>query len=97
MREILGYILAIVAVLIAIGGVWAAHYYSPRRKYARMRARERRAARERTRMAEPAGYREEGASSREANADADLRPSCAEVPGRVQADRANADAAGELV
>ena len=62
MREVLGYILAIVAVLIAIGGVWAAHYYSPRRKYARMRARERRAAHERAKTAERASHRDEDTS-----------------------------------
>jgi hypothetical protein len=86
MREILGFILAIVALLIATGGVWAASYYSPRRKYSRMRARERRAVRERTSMAEMAGHRDESNSPIEANADTRLQSSCAEAREQVNAE-----------
>jgi hypothetical protein len=97
MRDVLGYILAIFAVLIAIGGVWAAHYYSPRRKYSRMRARERRTARDRTSIAELAGPRDEIRSPIETNVDADSKPTCTEAHGRMQVEGANVDAGGELL
>ena len=45
LREIVGYLLALIAVLSAVGGVWAARHYSPGRRYRRMRARERAEAR----------------------------------------------------
>ena len=55
LRELLGYLLAAIAVLIVALGIWAARYHSPARKYARMIAKERRAARERKRRAEGDG------------------------------------------
>ena len=47
LRELLGIVLAIFAFLIAAGGLWAARHFSAGRKYARMRAGEKRAQRAR--------------------------------------------------
>jgi len=55
LRELLGYLMAALAVLIVAGGIWAARYHSPARKYARRIAKERRAARERKRRVEDDG------------------------------------------
>jgi hypothetical protein len=49
LHEIAGYGFAILAIVLAAGGVWAARYYSPMRSYGRMRKRERKALRERER------------------------------------------------
>ena len=44
-RELVGYALIVIAIGLAVGGLWAAVYYSPARRYQRIRAQERRAAR----------------------------------------------------
>lgn len=53
LHEIAGYAFAILAIVLAVGGVLAARYYSPMRSYGRMRKRERKALRERERERPP--------------------------------------------
>ena len=49
-RHLVGYALAILALLMAAGGFWAARHFSPMRRYGRMRAEERKVAREREKL-----------------------------------------------
>ena len=41
MRELVGYAMVVLAVAIVVGGLLAARYHSPGRRYARLRAKER--------------------------------------------------------
>ena len=45
LREVIGYLLVLLALAGTATGVWAAWYYSPSRVYGRRLARERRALR----------------------------------------------------
>ena len=49
LRELVGYAFLVLAVMIAAVGIWAVRYFSPMARYGRMRAKERRQARERQR------------------------------------------------
>jgi hypothetical protein len=41
MREFLGYLSLVLAILTVFFGIWAARYFAPHRVYGRSRARER--------------------------------------------------------
>jgi hypothetical protein len=97
MREVLGYSLAVMAVLIAFGGVWAARHYSPRRKYARMRAQERRAGRGRTKIGEVTDNGMQLTPEYEADVGLNSHALYQETPGQVQTGRVGVDAVHELV
>ena len=53
LRQLFGFACAVLAIALAIGGIWAARYYSRGRRHARMRARERKEARERAKGKAP--------------------------------------------
>jgi hypothetical protein len=95
MREILGYSLAVMAVLIAFGGVWAARYYSPRRKYARMRAQERRAGR--IKIGEVTDSSMQLTSGYESDVRLNSHAPYQAASGQIQTKRADADAVHEPV
>jgi hypothetical protein len=44
-RQIVGYLFALLALALLFGGIWAAIHFSPGRSYSRMRQAERRAQR----------------------------------------------------
>jgi hypothetical protein len=46
LRTLLGYLLAAAAVVVTVGGIWAARYYSPGRIYARQLREKRRRKRD---------------------------------------------------
>lgn len=53
LRQLIGYACAALAIALAVGGIWAARYYSRGLRYARMRAKERKEARERAKERVP--------------------------------------------
>lgn len=97
MREVLGYTLAVIAVLIAFGGVWAAGFYAPRRRYARVRSQERRSARARTKIGEGANHRTQRTPENDAKMDLNACSTCGRGPGCTRTDHAEADAVDEFV
>ena len=53
LRQLTGYACAVLDLALAIGGIWAARYYSLGSRHARMRAKERKEARERAKRRVP--------------------------------------------
>jgi hypothetical protein len=47
-RELIGYLLIVMAIALAAAGVWAVRHFSPGRVYSRKLRQERRARRQRT-------------------------------------------------